>query len=186
MRFSVFFLAIVAAALASGCNDNTQLYSWTDAPDTVTLASASRTELAGLGSGYDVTGRKTVIIERLGQGQAYDFAVTEQAGGFYLTPLGAIFGTGMRAGIATTTYTALSQARSAPSDSASYAQVTSVQATPGSVYIVRSRRVSCLYTTGSYYAKMRVIDVDPTVGTLKFELVQDPNCGDLSLVPPGS
>ena len=186
VRFSVFFWAMAAAALVSGCNDNTSLYTWTDTPDTVIIASASRVELAGLGSGFDITTRNAVIIERLGAGQSYDFALTEQGGGFYLTPLGTFFGQSLRAGINTTTYTDLASAKRAPTDSASYAQTTPVPAQPGTVYIVRSRRVSCLYTTGSYYAKMRVISVDAATGTMKFELVQNPNCGDVSLVPPKS
>lgn len=184
MRFFVFLCASAAAALVSSCNDNTSLYTWTDTPDTVTIASASRVELAGLGSGYDITNRSTVIIERLGAGQSYDFALTEQSGGFYMTPVGAFFGQSLRAGINTTTYTDLASAKQAPSDSASYAQTTPVAAEPGKVYILRSRRVSCVYTTGSYYAKMRVVSVDAATGTMKFELVQNPNCGDRSLVPP--
>ncbi len=183
VRFSVFLLAIAAAALISGCNDNTSLYSWTGAPDTVTIASASRTELAGLGSGYDVTNRSTVIIERLGDGQSWDFALTEQGGGFFLSPLGAFFGQSLRSGIDKTSYPDLTSVKSAPTDSASYAQVTSVPAVPGTVYIIRSRRVSCLYTTGSYYAKMQVISIDSLMGTMKFALVQNPNCGDTSLTP---
>lgn len=184
VRFSVFLLALAAAALASGCNDTTSLYQWTDTPDTVTLASASRPELAGLGSGFDVSTRTAVIIEKLGSGQSYDFALTEQGGAFYITPLGAFFGQSLRAGINTTSFTSLASATSAPGDSASYAQVTPVKIQTGIVYIVRSRRVSCLYTTGSYYAKMMVVSVDSATGTAKFAVVENPNCGDQSLVPP--
>ncbi len=184
VRSSVFLLAIAAAALVSGCNDTTSLYSWTGTPDTVTIASASRVSLAGLGSGFDITTRTPVIIERLGAGQSYDFALTEQSGGFYLSPVGEFFGQSLRAGINTTTATDLTSVKSAPTDSASYAQTTPVQAKAGGVYIVRSRRVNCLYTTGSYYAKMRVISIDSAAGTMKFEMVQNPNCGDTSLQPP--
>ncbi len=186
MRVFLSILAIAAVGAAAACNDNTSPITWVASPDTVTLVSASRADLSGLGSGFDITTRSPVVIERLSQSNAYDFAITEQNGAFMLTPTGALLGVSNRAGIVKTTSTDLTQVRSATSDTSTYIQLHSVPAEIGPVYVIRSRRVSCIISTGSYYAKMQVVSVDSATATLKFAIVENPNCGDQALVPPGS
>ncbi len=186
MRVSLWILALAAVGTLAACNDNTGPITWAASPDTVTLVSASRSDFSGLGSGFDITSRLPIVIERLGQANGYDFAITDQNGTFNFTPAGVFLGTSNRAGIATTNATDLTAVRSAPSDTSAYVQLHPVPIQIGPVYVVRSRRVSCLLTTGSYYAKMQALSVDPATGLVKFQIVENPNCGDQALVPPGS
>ncbi len=186
MRVSLWTLALAAVGALTACSDNTGTIAWAASPDTVTLISASRPDASGLGSGFDIVSRLPVVIEALGASGAYDFAITEQNNAFQLTPPGVLLGVSNRAGIATTTATDITAVRSAPSDTAAFVQLRSVPVQVGPVYVIRSRRVSCILTTGSYYAKMQVISVDPAAGVVKFQVVENPNCGDQALVPPGS
>ncbi len=184
MRVSRIFLPIAALAVAA-CNDNLGPLQWSDVPDTVTLYSASRPALTGLESGFDFTGPRPVVLESSSTGQSFDVVLTDQNGAFSLLPSGALLGAVTRAGIASVTADSLKAIQKAPTDTAAYQQKAPVRMTPGSFFVVRSRRVSCLLTTGSYYAKLQVISVDPAAGTMKFAYVRNPSCGDQTLIPPG-
>ena len=185
MRFSRFFLPVVALTVAA-CSDNLGPTAWSDLPDTVTLYSASRADLTGLRSGFDFTAPRSVVVESASETQSFDMLLMEQSGGFALTPSGAVLGTSNRAGIAAVTADSLREIRKAPSDTAAFQQNAPVPVQPGQFFVVRSRRVSCVLTTGSYYAKLQIVSVDPVGGTLRFAYARNPYCGDSSLVPPGS
>jgi hypothetical protein len=186
VRISLWTLALAAVGALAACSDNTGVIQWAASADTVTLISASRADVSGLGSGFDITTRLPVVIERLGAAGAYDFAITEENGAFTLTPAGVLLGTSNRAGIVPTTDTSLAAVRSATSDTSAYIQLHSVPIQVGPIYVIRSRRVSCVLTTGSYYGKLQVLSVDAAAGLVKFQAVENPNCGDRALVPPGS
>lgn len=186
MRISRFLLPILTLVVAAGCNDTTGLNDWNATPDTVTLYSASRPQLSGLQSGYDITAPRPVIVESVSTGQAFDFLVTDVNGAFSLIPSGALTAQNNKAGLARVSATTLESIRSAPSDTSQFQQKAPVAVNPGDFLVVRSRRVSCLISSGSYYAKMHVLTVDPAAGTLKFEFVRNPFCTNQSLVPPGS
>jgi hypothetical protein len=178
--------ASVVALLPAGCNSNTGVAVWSDIPDTVTLYSASRAQYTGKPSGMDFTAPAPVVVESATEAQSFDVVVAEQNGAFVLVPSGYVLGQANRAGIATTAFTELSALRQAPTDTAAYTQFAPVPVQLGIVYVVRSRRTSCLLTSGSYYAKIQVLSEDAVLGTLRLAYVQDPYCGNQSLVPPGS
>jgi len=185
VRVSIILLPIAALAVAA-CNDNLGPVQWSDVPDTVTLFSASRPSLTGQASGFDFTGPRPVALESSSTGQSFDVVLTDQNGAFSLLPSGALLGQANRAGIALVAgVDSLKAIQKAVSDTAAYQQKLPVALTPGSFFIVRSRRVSCVLTTGSFYAKMEIISVDPVAGTMKFAYVRNPSCGDQNLIPPG-
>ncbi len=179
-------LTLVTALAAVGCNDTTGLNNWDATPDTVTLYSASRAELSGLQSGFDFTSPRAVIVESVSTAEGFDFVVTDQGGSFLLMPSGALLAQSNRAGLAKVPATDLTSIRQAPSDTAAFEQKVAVPVQPGDFLVVRSRRVSCLLSTASYYAKMQVLAVDPVGGTLRFAYARNPFCSNQSLVPPGS
>jgi hypothetical protein len=185
VRVSRIFLPIAALAVAA-CNDNLGPVQWSDVPDTVTLFSASRPALTGQASSFDFTGPRPVVLESSNTGQSFDVVLTDQNGTFSLLPSGALLGQANRAGIASVSADSLKGIRQAPSDTAAFQQRAAVVMTPGRFFVIRSRRVSCLLSTGSFYAKLQVISVDPVAGTMRFAYVRNPSCGDQSLVPPGS
>ena len=185
MRVLRVILPIAALAVAA-CNDNLGPVDWSDVPDTVTLFSASRPALTGQVSGFDFTAPRPVALESSSTGQSFDVALTDQNGTFSLLPSGALLGQANRAGIALVAgVDSLKQIQKAVTDTSAYQQNLPVAMRPGSFFIVRSRRVSCVLTTGSFYAKMEVISVDSVAGTMKFAYVRNPSCGDQTLIPPG-
>lgn len=186
MRISgIFFLPLVVVA-AAACNDNLGPVAWSDVPDTVTLYSASRASLVGKPSGFDFSAPRTVVLESATESGAFDMAFKDQGGGFALIPSGVVLGTYNRAGIATVTADSLRAIRQAPSDTARFTTNASVAVHVGDFFVIRSRRVSCTLTTGSYYAKLQVLAVNADSGTMKMAYARNPYCGDQSLVPPGS
>ncbi len=186
MRFSrVFFLPLVVVA-AAACNDNLGPTAWSDVPDTVTLYSASRANLLGKPSGFDFTAPRTVVVESASEAQSFDMLLIEQGGGFALEPSGVILGSANRAGLARVTADSLHGIRQAPSDTAAFVQSAPVPVHVGDFFVARSRRVSCVLTSGSYYAKLQVVAVNPDSGTMKMAYARNPYCGNTSLVPPGS
>lgn len=54
---------------------------------------------------------------------------------------------------------------------------------PGDVLIGRSRIDPTQFLACSRYAKLRILDVDPEAGTVTFEHLANPNCGDTVLEP---
>lgn len=185
MRFSRIFLPIAALA-AAACNDNLGPSVWSDIPDTVTLYSASRANLVGKPSGYDFTTPRSVVVESALEAQGFDMLLVDQGGVFSLVPSGVVLANSNRAGIASVVADSLHAIRKAPTDTAQFKQSVAVAVHPGDFFVVRSRRVSCVLTTGSYYAKMQVVSVNPDSGTMRFAFARNPYCGDTSLVPPGS
>ncbi len=185
MRFSKIFLPVVVLA-AAACNDNLGPTAWSDVPDTVTLYSASRANLVGKPSGFDFSAPRSVVLESATEAGAFDMALTEQSGAFQLVPSGVVLGTYNRAGIAHVTADSLHAIRKAPSDTAQFTTNAPVPVHVGDFLVIRSRRVSCVLTTGSYYAKLQIVAVNPDSGTMKMAYARNPYCGDQSLVPPGS
>ncbi len=186
MRFSRFFLLPIVALTAAACNDNLGPTAWSDVPDTVTLYSASRANLVGKASGFDFTAPRTVVVESASEAQSFDILLKEQAGGFALVPSGVLLGTSNRAGLARVTADSLHAIRQAPTDTAAFVQTAAVPVHVGDFFVARSRRTSCVLTSGSYYAKLQIVAVNPDSGTMKMAFARNPYCGDTSLIPPGS
>ncbi len=186
MRFSrIFFLPLVVVA-AAACNDNLGPTAWSDLPDTVTLYSASRANLIGKPSGFDFTAPRAVVVESASEAQSFDMMLTDQGGSFSLLPSGVVLGSANRAGLARVTADSLHAIRQAPTDTAAFVQTAPVPVHVGDFFVARSRRVSCVLTTGSYYSKLQILAVNADSGTVKLAFARNPYCGDTSLVPPGS
>jgi hypothetical protein len=73
--------------------------------------------------------------------------------------------------------------REAPRDTALYT-AGPVPLRTGVVYVVRSRRAQCGFSTGQRYAKMMAAEVDVERGTAQLAIVRNPFCDDRALVPP--
>jgi hypothetical protein len=71
----------------------------------------------------------------------------------------------------------------APRDTAAYSQ-SPVQLRTDVVYVLRSRRAPCGFTSGHRYAKMQPIELDHARGIYRFAVVRNPYCDDRALVPP--
>lgn len=183
IRFSL--LLVVAAGLAA-CGDSTGLGIWDATPDTVTLFSASRTDLLGHASGYDFVNLTVVRVENPGAADTWDVLLSGNAAGpLQLVPASAFVGQTSRAGIATISGQTFDGLTSAPSDTSAFiSQPVAIQS--GGIYVVRTRRYSCSFSTAVNYAKVKAVAVDPVAGTARFAVVRNPNCNDRSFVPPAN
>ena len=182
-------LAVSILPALAGCDDDLN-QDWVAVPDTVQLYSLSRPELIGQPSAFDffnalgagVSGIP-VIVEDPGASGRWDVAVTDVSGGLALAPAGAFVGLTSRAGIATVTGSTLEEFGRAPSDTSRYSSA-AVPLEAGKLYVVRSRRESCGFSSGSKYAKLEVLETNPTTGTVRFRAITNPYCNDRRLIPP--
>jgi len=181
MRIRFVFVVMAAAALAA-CDDPLGPQPWDDRPDTVTLYSASRPDLLGQPSGFDFVNLAPVRVEANGAAGNWDVALAGDAT-LQLLPAGAFAGQTSRAGIATITNTTFEALTEAPADTAAFSAqpVTLVQ---NGVYVVRSRRTECSFSTAVRYAKVQVVSLDPAAGVARLAIVRNPYCNDRSFVPP--
>ena len=64
-----------------------------------------------------------------------------------------------------------------------YTLSTGIEIRQGDVLVGRSRVDPTQFLACSRYAKLRILDIDPEAGTLTFEHLVNPNCGDTVLEP---
>ncbi|HUP89893.1 MAG TPA: hypothetical protein VM100_11095 [Longimicrobiales bacterium] len=179
----VRFLLLILAAVASGaCDDALGPQAWDATPDTITLYSASRTDLLGFPSGYDFVNRTPIRVEAAGTVGAWDVVLAGTTT-LQLVPAGAFQGNPSRAGIAVITGATFDALKEAPSDTAAFTQQP-VTIANGGVYVVRTRRYACSFSTAVNFAKVKVVALDVAAGSARFAVVRNPYCNDRSFVPP--
>jgi hypothetical protein len=172
--------AVVGLAwLAGACSSTTGLppATLTNVVDTVSLYALRGTPIS-LPSAYSVQTRTSVRID---QTVALDFAFDyDSVGEPAFFPTGALrLGTGSGVQLASTAFDAIA---SAPTTGYVTDRPTAI--TPGSVLLVASRPITCVYgTTVSLYAKLRVLAVDATAKRVDFAILVNQNCGYHDLQP---
>jgi hypothetical protein len=158
---------------------------WVASPNSVTLFSASRGELVGLPSAFDVVSGIRTTLESPGATGQWDVVLAEENGALVLVPAVAFDGISSRARVAFLADQDFATLMRAPGDTALFS-AEPVPVILGGVYVLRSRRTSCqFFGSGSLYAKIEVVEVDADAGNMTFRSVRNPNCGDRDLVPPG-
>lgn len=179
-------ILLLAAPLAA-CDDEFGPVDWGAAPDTVELWSIDRADSSfiGLPSAFDFVGLRAVVVESPGEAGNWDAVVTDTTDGLALAPKDALVDGASRAGIAVIDGVAFADLASAPGDAAAYEDSAAVPLTVGDVLVVRTRRFFDGLSDCHRYAKLHVIEVDASEGTVRFEYVRNPNCNDRALVPPG-
>ena len=171
-----------AAVPIIACDDDLGLDDWSAIPDTVTIFSLSREDLIGMPSAYDFVEHRLREVESPGATGNWDVALRHEANQLVLVPAGGFEGQQSRAGLALIPNTTFEELSEAPGDTAAFTRSPAfVQA--GQVYAVRTRRASCGFSVGVRYGKLKIINVDPTDGTLTFESIVNPFCNDRSLIP---
>jgi hypothetical protein len=177
-------LLLVCVTCLAACDDGIGPRFWIDTPDTLLLHSASRGEYIGLQSAIDLTADPVAAlpIEIPGVAANWDFALVEQGGSMVLLPAAAVAGTSSRARIARLQNVNFDELLEAPRDTTLYSAV-AVPLNTSSVYVIRSRRASCGFSTGYRYAKLKPVVIDAAAGKLRFAIVRNPYCDDRSFVP---
>lgn len=177
-------LILILAAFSAGCDDDLGLEPWNATPDTVSLFSLSRSDLIGLPSGYDFVSRRQVEVETPGSAGNWDVALGGTTSQLVLIPAASFQGQGTsRAAIATITGQSYSALLEAPDDTSRYSSQP-VPITTGGVYVIRTRRAACGFSTAVRFGKIHAVSVDPAQGKATFAVVVNPYCNDRSFVPP--
>lgn len=151
----------------------------------MTLFSLSRPELLGRPAAYDFVLLTPLNVESSTATGNWDIVLEERNGAFVMVPAGNFPTISSRAGIALqSNVTTLEQVKEAPADTSQFKR-TPIEIQPGSIYVVRSRRESCATLgSGVFYAKIRALAIDQSIGTFIFEVVRNPYCNDRRLIPP--
>ena len=173
-------LLLAVSVLAAGCDDG---FGSGRAPligNSVTLFSAAREDLFRMPSAIDFFRFQVRPIEhQLATGDGWDVALTEVGSEFGLAAPGVFPGLeSMNAGIAVFSGKTLEEVERAPAESSAYADTEPVPLRLGDVYVIRSRRLQGC----TVYAKIQAVELDPTVGSVVFEYIVNPNCADRNLV----
>jgi hypothetical protein len=174
-------LVFLAAVLSAACGDTTGFTEWDPSPDSITLYSASRPELLGQPSAFNVSDLNVLRVEQPGAAGNWDFALTG-TNQLQLTPASAFAGQPSKAALVPITGKTLDQVTEAPSDTSLYSSQSQPIAA-GNVFIVRTRKVACSYSTAVHYGKLQVVSVDPVQGIAKLAVVRNPYCDDRSFDP---
>lgn len=178
---------LAVALLTAACDDPFANPAWSDVPDTVTVFSAYRPEYAGMASAINLTGNflSLVAIDDLGAATEWDFMLGEDEGNLLWVPSSVVPGReDSRSSTARMQETTLEEVRRAPEPSGDRYSKEPVVLEEGVVYVLRSRRSNTCYIRGSNYAKMKVIALDPALGTAEIAIVRNPYCDNRDLVPP--
>lgn len=179
MRIVPPLTAFVVAAALAACGDDFQLPP-ARAPnvlDTVSVYALTGTAV-GTPSGYQLEFRRVV---RTDQTASFDFAFDITAAGDpVFLPTGPL-GLGEASGLMVSPEP-FDSIEVAPNSG--YVYDSSTTAAVGSELLVQSRVTTCSYGgTASYYAKLRVLAVDPGQRRADFEILVDINCGYRGLEP---
>jgi hypothetical protein len=189
VRFTASSLLALSVALASGCEGNTG--SQIEPLITVdTIEVAAPGSAADLPSAVDVTARGGVLSggrhpERLADAEQWDFAIRVRDGAVLFVPpaaLGAESNVQSMAGItAPVAGRSFDQVIEAPGAGA-FRTDSAVVAESGSVYVVRSRPVSCGFGSASQYAKIQPLEISVAEGRVSLLVSTNEVCGDPRLV----
>jgi hypothetical protein len=178
---------IPLVALLAACDDPFGPRFWSPAAETVALFSISRTEYTGMVSAVDLVADpvRAVPIEAPGATGNWDFALADPAtgSGLVLVPAGELTGVDARSRIAVLRGVNFLDVAEAPRDTMAYS-AGPVALEAGVVYVVRSRRGPCGFTTGHRYAKMLPVEIDVARGIARLAIIRNPYCDDRSLIPP--
>jgi len=167
------------------CDDGLGPRFWDDTPDTLLIHSVSRSEYVGLASAVDLSADPVtpLPIEVPGLTAGWDFALADEGGGLVLLPGSVVPGTASRARIALLQGGDFDTLEEAPRDTVLFS-ATAVPVRSDAVYVIRSRRANCGFSTGYRYAKVKPVEINVARGTLRFAVVRNPYCDDRSFVPP--
>ncbi|MCG8468306.1 MAG: hypothetical protein MJB57_08865 [Gemmatimonadetes bacterium] len=180
-RFRTPLVAVAlgaAAALAIACDDPFAefLGDVPSVPLEATLFDFSTSRLQDPAA-YDIIREQAVRVD---QSSAWDFLFQIRDGASELVPFAAATDSTTDSGLIRSQET-FDGVLEAPTEG--YTLTTPLAATPGDVFIVRSRIDPSQVVACSVFAKIEILDVDLTERTLTFHIIGNPNCGDTVLEP---
>jgi hypothetical protein len=185
----VAVIALSIAVLTAACEDpNAGLLDPALVTDTIQVSAPTATG-AAVPSALDITALALRFPEQATDAANWDLALRVRDGQLVFLPAGyfgiqdPVSGTRSKAGIThPITDQTLESLREAPA-SDRFVTDSAMVIQPGALYAARSRGLSCGFTAGYNYAKLKVLSADPATGLLSLVITVNQNCGDLRLVP---
>lgn len=167
----------------TACGENIFEIKWTQARvDTVLIYSLARPEL-NLPSGFDFLSRVPVEIHRPGATGVWDLLVDTQDGQLVFLPPGAL-DIVSDAMVLPLPGQSFDDVIKAPKDSTLYTRDLAVPVETSSVYVLRTHRGTDRFGFPcSFYGKLHPLEVDPVLGTVRFEYDVSTLCDDRGLIP---
>lgn len=185
VRRSHRWIVLVAVLAVTACDDPFGPQLWDATPVSLALYSASRAEYTGLVSALDLVAQPVtaVSIEAPGALGNWDVVLLDGPNGLVLSSATVFEGAPAGGRIAMLQNRTFLEVTEAPQDTAAYS-AGPVPLRTDAVYVIRSRRANCGFSSGVRYAKLQPLEVDPVRGIFRFAVTRNPFCEDRSLVPP--
>ncbi len=182
-------LQVVAFCFASvlglsGCGENVFEQKWTVARvDTVLIYSLARPEL-NLPTGFDFVNRLAVEIQAPGATGSWDLLLDTQDGQLVFLPPGAL-GIASETMVLTIPGMAFDDVITAPKDTTLYSVDLPLLVETSSVYVLRTHEGRDRFGLPCrFYGKLKPLEVELALGTVRFEYDVSRLCDDRSLIPP--
>lgn len=182
-------LGVLALALFGlpACGDDPFALRWRGNPQEVVLHSLARPELNTF-SAYSLIDRIPLRVEAPNATGRWDLALDTRGGQLVFVPPGALDVFPPSGGpaprilrIEGVTFEELTEA---PGDTTLYSVDEPVPVATGSSYVIRTRQSRDRFgQLCVFYAKLEPLEVDPSLGTVRFVFDRNPICRDRSLVP---
>ena len=173
-------VSLAAIVVASACGSSTEpvLIPVPDETREAELVDVSMGAIAEP-SAFDVITAETVRTDQF-SGWDFLFQITEDDAAV-LWPRAAVVEEDLDAGLQQV-FVDFDALREAPEDG--YTNLESVPIAVGDVFAVRSRRDPAFGTVRCRrFAKIEILEIDMTAGTVSFEHLRNPNCEKRTLVP---
>ena len=174
----------VLMASLTGCGENIFDLKWTQARvDTVLVYSLARPEL-NLPSAFDFVNRLTWEVEEPGATGFWDLLIDTKDGELVFLPPGGI-DIPSAAMVLELPEMSFDDVVKAPKDTTLYSKDMAVPIKTSSVYVLRTHQGANRFgVLCSFFGKIHPLEVEPAVGTVRFEYDVSTLCDDRSLVPP--
>lgn len=176
-------LSFALAVGLTGCGDNIFEQKWTTASvDTVLIYSLARPEL-NLPAAYDFVNRFRVVLQQPGATGQWDLLLDTKDGQLVFLPPGALDITSATRILALPGM-AFDDVIRAPKDSTLYSVDLPIPVETTSVYVLRTHQGTDRFGFPcSFYGKFQPLEVDPVLGTVRFQFDVSRLCDDRGLIP---
>lgn len=147
--------------------------------DSFVLFSLGRLDLVRYPAAFDFFSQAPIMVEHQFATGNWDMVLMETDGEFAIAPPGVFPPLSfMRAGVEVVEGRSFEEVKRASNDESAYIKNALVPLRENSVYIIRTRRsdLGCVF-----YAKLEPVEINAEVGSVRFDYLLNPNCGDRSL-----
>lgn len=181
-RLSGLVLALAAAVLVTGCDDDLFEQRWTSNPQEGLIYALSRDEL-NVPSAFSIWEGRAYRVEAAGSSGRWDVAFDIVAGQPVFLPPGAV-GISSEARVLARPGETFESIQRAPDDLEEYSETEPVPVVEGQLYVIRTvQQVGVFGSRCVYYGKLVVEDLDLVSASVEFRYDVNTICNSRRLQP---